>query len=612
MFRRTRRALLCLTLSLAGTLSAGAQVLTQDANHRYIDVNGTAKMLIGMSSEYLPHIVRTGKNSIYCTYGTYQTCINTLNSYGLNKLQVWAMMNNSVGLSDLNPGAGSTSCAGTPSLNRSGWVNDQPFLFRTADNIWDLDSQNSTFFTQLNNVIAYAATKNVIVEVTLFDPYSGDQCTSPWVSVNNIATLDGTHPQFTARRYFTTFDNNSVNATDCALSDTNLSNRAARQRQMTAIQWMVQNLNGNTNFYWNIANEPDESPNATFTTSSTALINWHNCVASKIVQFEQPLPNKHLIGANFWTDSALNTFAASGNANIKIINGHYNKIQCTQNNQVNCPVVHGAKTFLGAIPLLNTYWSTLPNTTFGFNETKSSPVPSVAAARAEAWEFAMAEGAAYDQYNLDRQDSRTVKVLGYLNFLQQFLSPFTLTNFGRSGGTGIPGFVTSGLPAYPTATQYAGLDGAGLGNTYWSAMQWTRNQYGLYLHHSSIPDPNGTVEFKSYAPCYKSAGYQNTFTFALGSLAGWYKVEWFKPGEAAPGTAIAPVCTDNVNWSGSGSTPALTSPKYPYDLAVRIQRCPNGVGPCATAVSCSGIAVGALPPDDDRREASCSVGSPNP
>ena len=54
-----------------------------DANKQYIDVNGTAKVLIGMSSEYLPHITRTSHNADYCTFANYTTCIDTLASYGL-------------------------------------------------------------------------------------------------------------------------------------------------------------------------------------------------------------------------------------------------------------------------------------------------------------------------------------------------------------------------------------------------------------------------------------------------------------------------------------------------------------------------------------------------
>jgi hypothetical protein len=606
MIKASRRITLALTLSLAGAVAADAQVLSMDANKRYIDVNGTAKVLIGMSSEYLPHITRPNHTADYCTYdnANYKTCIDTLVSYGLNKLEVWVMMENSVGLSDLNPGAGDTSCAGTPNLTRTNWTNDQPFFFR-GDNIWNLDRINPTFFTQLNDVISYAGQpgKNVIVEVTLFDAYNGAYCTSPWHSGNNIGTNDGAvNIQFTDRKYFSAFDNNGLNAVDCALSDTT-ANQPARQRQITALQWTVQQLNANTNFYWNIANEPDESPAASTTTSTTALLNWHNCVASKIVQFESTLPNKHQIGVNFWTDSSLNALATSGNSNIKIANGHYSSILCNGS----CPGVH-TKSFLGAIPMLNNFWSTLPNHAFGFNETKSSPVPSVVSARAEAWEFLLGEGATYDQYNLNRADARTTTILGYLNYLRQFLAPFTLTNFGRTGGTAIPSFVSNGLPAYPPATQFSGGDGVGLGNTYWSSMFWTRNQYALYLHHSSIPDPMG-VNFKSYAPCYKATGYQNTFTFALGSLPGWYTVEWFAPAGAAPGTTIAPLCTTNVNWPGSGSTVGLASPKYPYDLAVRILRCPNGVGPCATAVSCTGLPVPPLPPNDTRSLPACSPGS---
>lgn len=512
MFDSPRKLVFLLTLcsSLAGTSAVSAQVVTQDANHRYLDVGGVAKPLIGLSSEYLPHVTRPSHTSDYCTLANYTTCIDTLAASGLNTIQVWLMMENSAPLSDLNPSVGSTGCPALSTLNRTGWnQDDQPFFWR-GDNIWNLDRINPTFFTNLNAVLSYAATKNVVVELTLFDAYNGAYCTSPWHAGNNIGTNDGAiNIQFSDRKFFTAFDNDAVNAVDCALSDTTPANQVARKRQITALQWAVQQLNGKTNFYWQLANEPDESPAASTTTSATALLNWHACMAAKIVQAEASLPNKHLIGVNFWTNSSLNALAASANPNIQIVNSHYSTILC---NTPACTSVH-TKTFYGAIPMLNGFWSTLPNATFGFNETKSTTNPSLVTARAEAWEFLLGEGGIYDNYNLNRSDPNTAKVIGYLDYISQFLSPFTLTNFGRSAGTATPGWVTAGLPAYPPATQYSGGDGAGLGNTYWSAMQWTRNQYALYLHHSLVPDPTG-AQFKSYAPCYKATGYQNTLSFA--------------------------------------------------------------------------------------------------
>jgi hypothetical protein len=603
------RKLVCAGI-LAVTLVPAAALaqVTPDTNPRYLRINGTPKVLIGMSSEFLPHNLRTLHNSEYCTFSNYTTCIDRLADYGLNKMQLWVMMQTSVALKDLNQSVGDTNCPASTSLNVAGWTNDQPFFWRPGDQRWNLDRPNPDFFTRLNAVLSYAAqpSKNVIVEVVLFEPGSDSYCLSPWRTGMNVATNDGSiNVQFSERKLFTAFDNNSYNAADCTQSDSSVGNRKARGRQFTALKWLVEGLNGHTNFYWQLASEPDESPVGSTTLSTTALLNWHKCAAAKIVEYEGPLPNKHLIGANVWTDTALNGLANVSNIpNIKISNGHYSRILCNGT----CPGNHPGKTFVGAIPTLNDYFSTLPTFAFGFNETKSTPDPSVASARAEAWEFLVGEGAIYDNYNLNRSDSRTTKVLGYLNYLRQFLAPFNLTSFGRSPGTAIPGYVTSGLPAYPLPTQHSGLDGPGLGNTYWSAMQWTRNQYALYLHHSITPDPTGP-QFKSYAPCYKAAGYTNTFQFALGTLPGWYYVEWFAPGEAAPGSTIAPLCTNNINWPGSGQTAALTSPKYPYDLAVRIQRCPNGVGPCKVETSCAGLPVPSLPPHDTRSPVACSTGS---
>lgn len=623
MSRTARRlAFVLKVLTIAGALAAilhpaaVAQVtVTQDANHHYLDVNGVARPLIGLSSEYLPHVTRPAHTSDYCTFANYTTCIDNLANNGLNTMQLWLMMDNSVGLSDLNPGLMDTNCPAFSSLQRTNWTNDQPFLLR-SDNRWNLDLDNFAFLNNVNAVLSYAASKNVIVEVTLFDAFSGSDCTSPWHVGNNINS-DGTmDSHFTDRKYFTSFDNDAVNSVDCAMSDSQAANQIARRHQIGALGRMITNLNSRTNFYWNIANEPDESPLASTTTSTAALLNWHNCIALKIALGEASLPHQHLIGVNFWTDSSLKTLATSGNQNINIASGHYSSILCTSppgctgsclgTCATSCPCVH-SKSFYGAIPALDSFYSTLPNAAFGFNETKSTPSPSLATARAEAWEFLVGEGAAYDNYNLNRSDPNTTKVLGYLNYLRQFLSPLALTHFTRQPGTTLPLWVVSGLSAYPPTTQFSGGDGAGLGNTYWSAMQWSWNQYALYIHHSSVPDPMG-AKFKSYAPCYKASGYQNNFTVGLGGSPGYYYAEWFAPDQVAVGGAIAPLCTNNINWTGSGTVP-LASPKYPYDLALRIQRCPNGVGPCAIEKSCSGLPVPPLPPEDTRRLPACSPGS---
>lgn len=625
---RAARAALALALLMGTTPVARAQApVAIDPNNRYLSYDGITQPLIGMSSEFLPHVDRTAAPEAldHCVYSNYASCIDNLALHGLNKMQVWLSLNSSVGIVDRNCSSTANECAQACLVNNANAKNpydyEQPFFFNGSR--WRLNRFESIFFSRLNEVIAYARIKNVIVEVVLFAD-SGQYCTSPWyptgrnlVVVNSVTKND---VYFTDRKYFTSMDQNTGVAG--VTVDRDIRNQEARGYQLDLVAHAVQQLSGNPNLYWQIANEPDQTPmvdSAAGALDIEALINWHHLIAKKIYDTESAMVpvKRHPIGVNFWSKPALDKVVLDGRLDpyVQIVNGHY--VALIPKSAAGTP----NQPLYGAIPTVPKYFApagsaTMIRKVFGFNETKSTPIPSVASARAEAWEYMLSSGAVYDNYNLDYQDPNTHRVLRYLNFLQQFLEPLTLTNFGRPTCATPPGCPSpawaSGLPTYPTNPN--GGDGAGLGNTYWSSMLWSQNQYALYIHHSFIPDPLGNDSlFKSYAPCYKAAGYAaHGLDLSLGSQPGWYKAEWFVPSETAPGTTIQPVCTQSINWGGSGSPRVrVTSPKYPYDLALRVMRCPDGAGACTTNVSCSTVPVAPLPPHDERSEqlANCSPGS---
>src|SRR5258706_11916975 len=161
-------------------------------------------------------------------------------------------------------------------------------------------------------------------------------------------------------------------------------------------------------------------------------------------------------------------------SHISIIDGHY--------------VLFHNSGSVGALPLIKSNITTTPTPlAFGFNESRSTPCPNITGARAEAWEFVCDQGATYDNYNLSWNDTNTGTIQSWLSSLKSFLSPFTLTNFGVQTGS---------TPAWaPGLPSYGSPDGTGT-NFYWSAMQWTRNQYALYMHHSTVTTANAA----RYAP----------------------------------------------------------------------------------------------------------------
>jgi hypothetical protein len=222
------------------------------------------------------------------------------------------------------------------------------------------------------------------------------------------------------------------------------------------------------------------------------------------------------------------------------------------------------------------------NLAFGFNESKASPSPSTVGARAEAWEFMLNEGAAYDNYNLGVFAGGTTAIRGYLTRLVSFLQPyapyFSNSQFARSNGSS---------PSWA-----GGLSSPGMhttedtqGQTYWGAMTFRRQVYGLYIHHSCIP---ATSTGGRYKPVCKKptsdplSGYHETLNLVPGNVSGFFKMEWFTPDQDAP------ICTQLLNWPGSGVA-TVTSPRYTYDIALRLTRCADAtcapVGPDCSATT---------------------------
>jgi hypothetical protein len=549
---------------------AHAQVTT-DTNHHYLDFKGVTTPLIGLSSEYLPHVTRPSKQGTLCTWESYPSCLQNLHNKGLNKMQLWVSLNSSIGLGDgnlsnlLNPGTT------TPVP----YDYEQPFFWNGSK--WRLDRYEPNFWSRLNKVLTDADALDIVVEVTLFDPWDGlsggTNPTSPWNASKNIVVNPpmgcGGTAGFSDIRYFVSYDNGT--------GDSITANQCARVQQMALITAIAQQLNSHTNFYWNIANEVDLVPSGFNAPSTTGLVNWINAVAQQIAAVEgtASYPNTHLMGVNITnpatvTDVQTNSPVAL-NSHVTILNGHYVKFN------------NGGS--VGALPLLTGSINSTPaQFAFGFNEGRSTPCPNLTGARAEAWEFMSGEGATYDNYNLAWNDTNTGTIETWLGNLKSFLSPFTLSNFGT-----LPGATLAWAPGLPN---YGSADGAGT-NFYWGAMQWTRNQYALYMHHSTITTAANGARYAPPATCPLSSlpnGFQTSMNLSLGSLSNHFKAEWIFPSTGAV------ACSQDVNYTAGTPVP-VTSPRYRYDLALRLTRCPTSAA-CAPVQNCSTVAADACPPAD--------------
>jgi hypothetical protein len=573
-------AAVSLTLLLGAASAAFAQ-LRISSNPHYFKNGTTVIPLVGYSAEYLPHIIRPTKKNDYATLDSpYTAYIDELKARGLNLMQIWVDLNHSIGL---KVDANTIDCNGLNDGVVKPYCNEQPFFWNGQR--WRLDRAETGFYTNLKNVIAYAASKGVFVEVTLFDPWqavefdsshpAGFSPTSPW-SVGKNLWYDGsgtkhTDAHFQETRFFVSFDHGTT--------DTDPVNVDARALQVKLVQEIVAQLNPYTNFYWEIANEPDFNPRAANPPLDIcAMVRWHNSIAQVIAQAESaPGLNKHEIGVNFITKEAMDTVQSGQcgtppvalplDPNIKIVNGHYVNVT---------PTAQGVSRF-GAITAGRTYNSTSTpiNKLFGFNETWESPTASNRmSARAGAWEHMLSEGGLYDHYALswNNPDERAkpcsdasissiaTQVRCDLGKLNSFLAQLTLVSMVRQTGAK-PSWITSGVVDYGTP------DWPG-SNTYWGAMQVTGSQYAFYYHHSTISTDSRS---KRYVPVQGS--YQRNFTFNLaGAATGYYyKLEWFYYSPATP--HLQSKSTDSLLWNGSAVS--KPTPVYNYDLALRLTRCPT-------------------------------------
>ena len=553
------------------TTTPTAPLAIDATNKQYFYYGDATVALVGVSGEYLPHI-KQGPNEAtrYCTYGTatdthdtYIKCVNELRSRGLNRIRMWLAINHSPGITEHYTAA---------NPNPTPYPSEHPFPYDPQTRKWNLNVNqwDGTWLARVKDVIRFCQGKGVIVEVTLFDAFAGESSpagnTGPWFSANNTPGVG-----FTQRKYFNSFETNTG---DIAGSP----NAAAREVQYRFVDKIVAELNQFNNIYWEIANEPDLNGEAV----GAPLYNWHNAIAERIWQAEETITKQlgknrhHPIAANYASRAAINN-AGLTTSRINIVNGHYAR------------VIGGAGSLpaadrFGAIPINYTFnlGSTgAVNKLFGFNEGRITAAaghannPATATtARAEAWEFMLGAGGLYDHLSYDWfVNNESTKARQQLGVLNNFLAGLNLRMMTRQTLTAPPFWVVSGLPTYGTSTTYTVNGVNDTSNTYWSAMQWARNQYVLYIHHSTIAQPGAA----KYSPHSFSPGiYSHNLTIRPGNLSGCYRAEWIKPETGARLGAA-----DNFWWNDNDPPHNVPPQTYEYDIALRVKRTAASM-PCPT------------------------------
>jgi hypothetical protein len=512
------------TCSVIGSAAPTCPIAVDTVNSHYFKYNGQDVALVGVSGEYLPQVSRgTDFLQSYCTYDNFVCYINDAVSRGLNKIRLYIGLNHSPG----------TMQNGFP------YQFEQPF--RVVNGKWDTTLWALGYFNRLQQVVSYCQSNNVIVEVTLFDPWDGDYTTSPWQSGNNNQGI-----QFTQRGLFCSFDNTTRYGHQTP-PDSQNANQLARQVQLNVMQKVASTLSCYNNFYWELANEPDFNIVAN-PIDVTAMAQWHDYMANQLYSFEQSLGRHHPIAVNFHSLSALGQIPS----HTDVLNAHYAALKSIANEPRDSAIdlirgfYGGQQGSLGQI--------------FGFNEGRITPIMTTSdGARAEAWEFMLGGGGVFDhlgyEWNDGNQDAQAIRT--ELGILSKFVNGYNLQFMTRQ--TSNPPAWLQNLERYGTAhPNYT---------TYWGAMQ-SRYQYALYIHHSTLT-PDGALLAGSKGYVRVPGTYQeNNLQFIASPAAAIgtnFLIEWVDPASGAtyPGSM-------NQTWTGAPII--ISSPQYSYDIALSIKR----------------------------------------
>lgn len=195
-------------------------------------------------------------------------------------------------------------------------------------------------------------------------------------------------------------------------------------------------------------------------------------------------------------------------------------------------------------------------------------------ARAEAWEFMLDLGGAFDHFGYYWNSDFGVTIRQQLGALRTFLAALPLRQMvtspdppNRNG----PAWVSIGPSPYANLSRNP--------SKYWAALQPTSTAtslaYVLYIHHSiSRKNLTGSsfLAFGGYQPIYNTSPtnpkYSENLTLCLTPQSQHYSVQWIDPRTGGPlGSAM------KMPGNSCGTTTGM-SPPYAYDIALKISQVP--------------------------------------
>jgi len=578
--------------------------------------NGPAVVLVGVSADNACHFNSTGTGQ--CSYGVnganFKPFLDDLAAQGLNVIRLWVSI---VG-GDTTAKPTQTTCLGAaPSAvaipNSQAFDTDHPFLYDKSHGTqngvghWWLDDpagRNKKYFDRLAAVVSYANTKNIIVEVSLFSPLTGNVGLGPYGKGHAYTSANTPLLGFTDAANFTNSDSAEY--------------AAMKTYVWNVIHWTVDALYQYPNVYFEVANEPENvrlsttnaagcGNNTEEALNSIAVSKWQSSIANELRAYEAkyvtprgPLAHTHLVAVEPSTTFGAAKFVSGGtySAAGNVVNSHYTVINPKGDPGVPNPL---SAVGLGAIKMMQMY--SKQSKIFGFNETKitggtggacggGGTGGSVAAGRAEAWEFLLNQGGVYDAYGYDCSGIHNCNLAAnagdpycqiriQMGVLRRFVTD-PLVNVVYRTQTSTP--LATGTP-WINVGKYGTFEPSTSTFKYWAALEPTNNatnkRWLLYVHHSK----NSTTVDGGYIAGTTAGGYResNLSVCLFGAPVGDYQVRWYKNPAAA--VANAPSHTDTIHWSApptctAGGPNAVSLPEsspsydyhYDYDVALLISQ----------------------------------------
>lgn len=386
------------------------------------------------------------------------------------------------------------------------WARSGTGEYALGGALFDLDTWDETYFERLREFVRLASDRSIIVEMCFFNVMYPEA----W----EIVPLN-------AR-------NNVQGVGTCDFSEVqSVSNSDLLHYQVEYVRKIVLDLNEFDNVIFEIIDEPGN-----YGVPAAEFAPWIERMLDTVRGAEAGLPNRHLVAQQvIGTIGGRSDF--SQDPRVDIATGQY--VQAVGGGQ------------LGGMRLLDSIYQhgkpiELNESTYypgNYNQRGSNAEPGpdpVAGYRAEAWEFIVGGGAAYNHlnalYSIDNsaaRDTGNEELLQGLQNLREFMAKFEF--WKMSPTTLMSGFAT-------------GL--------YVRCIEEPGRQYAAYLHHATL------IQQERYRA--DPGNYEDEITLVV--PPGQYEVEWIDPQTLK--------ILESRRIDHSGRVLRLTSPRYRTDIALRI------------------------------------------